>query len=1385
MKLFKPLIYSAFSIVIFTGIALAQTTVHEQGFNSSISPWYEWHPSETTADWSTTSSGSSPSCSPYEGDKMAEFNSDWADSYDEAVIESPDLNLTGAEVAEFRFWMNHDTGSNNDDLIKFQISRDGGERFYTQYEFKRYDGSDGWAEHVVPLGNYTTYSNLQIAFRGYSRHGNNIFVDHIRVLKDTLANGVEGKGCSAGGECNSGICGVDPGGNGRCREAGTTCIDGHRMPVGQGTVTCYDGNVATCNGTDNWSVVDCFDDCGPYLDVHDCDMGSCADCGDGICIVFGDEGCDDNAYCQPTFIFIGICVFEKENGEICESNDECISDNCVASPSGTKFCQASGVVCSSDTGDPVTAGTSTCAGGDLWTCQAGGGWSTTDCLTNCGFYIDVDECIGSACSQCATSCDGNEDCKPGILCISQECVGNLDIGSTCTLDTQCESDHCIDGVCCQDICTTGCYRCDIQNSEGTCTAIPDGQDPDGECSGSGVCAGSCNGFGGCNYPDLNTVCDICARCNSLGQCNLWVQADSDPADECPDCQVCNGSAAGCLPVSSGQDPLNECTAGPQDDCGLDGNCDGSGACRYWPAGTECSVGSCSNGMATFADICDGSGLCTDGGSGSCGFFRCADATRCADSCTTHAACISTGYCAVAGQCAPDLGEGADCENIVFAGQIDDAACMGGYCFDDNFDASGAFCTSDPAGCVNNGVGFNSGYALCQGADWYRVCQGGALGWGAQTDCLAGLCDAGGGEDSGYRPSGLCNSGPGGGCTATCQGCEPYMAFDDSSCRTSCSSATHCWPGYACQGSVCKIPEGIGDPCDSQDDCSSAGTCIDGVCCNDSCQGACRACNLPGHEGFCTMVDEGEDPDGDCQALPEITCSTTGDCDGHGSCLRWEAETICGQAHCEGNILKGGAICNGAGDCLEDTDTDCRPGRCEADSCINTCLTHPDCDPLGFCAAGGSCQIDLADGESCADVVHTGLEKDPACLGGYCFEDSWSETDEYCASDESACVALGSIYSPGYRLCNNDEWFRICLGGRDGWGPENVCGAADVCDAGGGADSGVRPAETCESGFVGGCSTACVSCFPYRAEQPGVCAQACVEDADCWTGYFCPAGVCEAGSGLGDACLDAGDCTGWACVDGVCCNSDCANVCQVCNDPSALGVCIFVRAGTDPSDDCEPAVDICGITGACDGEGACEFAQAGTVCADASCTAGVFTVASTCNGQGECVTGNSQECESGSCQGDKCALVETDGGPDGGDRDGGITDAGGDIGQVPPVAEAGPTQVVKPQSLVTLDGSQSRDPNGDELTFMWNQTSGPVEVALAGSTTAGPQFTPAREGVYVFRLVVNDGAYDSDPDYTEVQVTTVAAGCGCSSSAGQSSLLFILVIGIIKSLRKRK
>jgi hypothetical protein len=91
----------------------------------------------------------------------------------------------------------------------------------------------------------------------------------------------------------------------------------------------------------------------------------------------------------------------------------------------------------------------------------------------------------------------------------------------------------------------------------------------------------------------------------------------------------------------------------------------------------------------------------------------------------------------------------------------------------------------------------------------------------------------------------------------------------------------------------------------------------------------------------------------------------------------------------------------------------------------------------------------------------------------------------------------------------------------------------------------------------------------------------------------------------------------------------------------------------------------------------------------------------------------------------------------------------------PVANAGQDEVGSVGRVVTLDGSESADSdnNPSPLNFRWFQKGGPAAVTLTGDTTATPHFTPPLEGTYTFRLIVDDGEFDSGPDDVVITVAT--------------------------------
>ncbi|MCU0589799.1 MAG: PKD domain-containing protein, partial [Syntrophobacteraceae bacterium] len=95
--------------------------------------------------------------------------------------------------------------------------------------------------------------------------------------------------------------------------------------------------------------------------------------------------------------------------------------------------------------------------------------------------------------------------------------------------------------------------------------------------------------------------------------------------------------------------------------------------------------------------------------------------------------------------------------------------------------------------------------------------------------------------------------------------------------------------------------------------------------------------------------------------------------------------------------------------------------------------------------------------------------------------------------------------------------------------------------------------------------------------------------------------------------------------------------------------------------------------------------------------------------------------------------------------------------LPPHADAGPDQTVDEGILVTLLGSNSRDPEGSVLSHLWEQVDGPA-VQLSSTTTADPTFRAPDVGpeglALTFRLTVTDDLGARSSDTCIVNVTWV-------------------------------
>lgn len=132
-------------------------------------------------------------------------------------------------------------------------------------------------------------------------------------------------------------------------------------------------------------------------------------------------------------------------------------------------------------------------------------------------------------------------------------------------------------------------------------------------------------------------------------------------------------------------------------------------------------------------------------------------------------------------------------------------------------------------------------------------------------------------------------------------------------------------GAVIDGSAEIFGGSVGDRCTTNAYCISA-ACVDGVCCDVACNGACVACSAAkkadaSADGTCGPAKAGADPRGKCGPQCTMNASHTRSCDGAGACV------------------------------ASATSTDCGPYVCAEGTCPAACTTNAQCSPSHTCANG--------------------------------------------------------------------------------------------------------------------------------------------------------------------------------------------------------------------------------------------------------------------------------------------------------------------------------------------------------------------------------------------------------------------------------------------------
>ncbi|MFL5348112.1 MAG: hypothetical protein ACJ8AT_25245 [Hyalangium sp.] len=408
-------------------------------------------------------------------------------------------------------------------------------------------------------------------------------------------------------------------------------------------------------------------------------------------------------------------------------------------------------------------------------------------------------------------------------------------------------------------------------------------------------------------------------------------------------------------------------------------------------------------------------------------------------------------------------------------------------------------------------------------------------------------------------------------------CQNHLVCSGTSadCPTVCASDAWCESGYYCLSGTCQLKKPNGQTCGGANQCQSA-FCVDGVCCNSACSGACDACNLT-TPGTCTNMSLGSPGNPVCPN--HFVCSgTSADC-----------PTLCANdTTCESGyyclsgacLLKNpnGHSCDGANQCQSNF---CVDGVCCNSACAGAC------DACNLSNSSGTCT-----------PLPLGTPGMPTCPNHFVCNGTGTSCPPVCTSDlmcESGYYCLNGACrtkNPNGQPCDatNQCQSGFCV---DGVCCNSACGnACDACNLGVsvGTCSNVpagTPEEVCGAYLCSGLSPSC--------------PPACTTNQQCRAPALCINDKCQEPQPPGQPCTEASQCQSGFCADGVCCNTRCDGSCESCGVSGSLGTCKALAQGTPGEPVCAPYV--------CDGSGgACP-----THCtADNQCAAGAFCEHGTCS-----------------------------------------------------------------------------------------------------------------------------------------------------------------------------